>query len=301
MNEDFRYEPSLDKKSIRLVYYVKAEVDPSNIDLKSLLEDRKTLNQNIQLEKQVAAQQKEILRLQEENAKANEFNRAEIQRQIEAAQKQFLIKSYEQNLVNAINANSNEIASHYIAEIRKIDPTNAVAQYVIAETADKQTAINDALNVLKLDPENIVACSTLVRKGYQRDHYIRSGIRAVRKNFTPDEIKKMTISAVVKTKDTWLVIYPIINLNSWAILDSVLFLYEIYHGTYVDSLTATEKDPSNPEKVILAKLNPEEVKSFIAKCEREFQVNFSADFPSDFDINNVDDIIITSAYFEDEV
>ena len=100
MNEDFRYEPSLDKKSIRLVYYVKAEVDPSNIDLKSLLEDRKTLNQNIQLEKQVAAQQKEILRLQEENAKANEFNRAEIQRQIEAAQKQFLIKSYEQNLVN---------------------------------------------------------------------------------------------------------------------------------------------------------------------------------------------------------
>ena len=205
--EDFHYDTSEDKKSMKIIYWVKVEVDPAKIDLKSLLEDRKNFNQSSQLEKQVKSLQDEILQLKDEQANTN----ADVQKQIEVSQKQFLIKVYEQNLFDMYwNTPSNKksemppVMDHYVSEIRKLDPTNNVAQSVMTYSSDKQVAINDALNILKIDPENIVACATLVKNGYQSDHYAKIGIKAVRKNFAPNEIKQMTLSIVVNMET----IYP---------------------------------------------------------------------------------------------
>lgn len=70
LEEDFEYQ-TISQKAIKVVYFIKAEVDSSNIDLKELLKDRKTLNKNSQLEEQVKSQQEEIKRLKKKIDKLN--------------------------------------------------------------------------------------------------------------------------------------------------------------------------------------------------------------------------------------
>ena len=70
IEEDFEYQ-TISQKAIKVVYFIKAEVDSSNIDLKELLKGRKTLNKNSQLENQVKSQQEEIERLKKKIDKLN--------------------------------------------------------------------------------------------------------------------------------------------------------------------------------------------------------------------------------------
>ena len=141
-------------------------------------------------------------------------------------QKQLIIKTYEENL---INADSDEIRRHYIKKIREIDPTNAAAQTIIYTYFDKEYAMEDALNILKIDPDNYVACSTLssiysANKNYDlADDYARRGILYIRKNFTPYEIESLTLTLV---KDM-LVIYPN-DLITFTKSDPIYNLYSYY-------------------------------------------------------------------------
>ena len=205
---DYTFETErTNKKAVQVICHIKADVDTSNI--KSILQDKQRLNQNKNLSKELEAAKQEIARL-----KSNAANREEVE-------KQYLIKAYEKNLYNAYANESEELTNHYITEIRKLDPANNIAQYVFSkQTKDKQSVINDALNVLKADPNNFVACSTLAAAyGYDTDlgkKYARQGIKAVRKKYTPEQIKRMCLTIVVNFG-------IVIPINMWTIIFVSLF------------------------------------------------------------------------------
>ena len=280
---DYTFETErTNKKAVQDICHIKAEVDTSNI--KSILQDKKRLNQNKNMAKELEAAKQEIARL-----KSNAVNREEVE-------KQYLIKAYEKNLFNAFNNKSDELTKHYITEIRKLDPANNVAHYVFnIQTKDKQQVINDALNILKVDPNNFVACSTLAR--YEKDKnllskYCKQGIKAVRKKYTPEQIKRMCLTITV---NFGILIYPSnVDNTDYVVWDSVWNLYNSYFGANVESIT-------NIENYVPAPMKPAEVEKFFAKYKKEYNLNYDEDFIKMFDINDVKDIIIASGYSDKEI
>ena len=278
-NKEFKRTIIDNGETFKIICYIKAEVD-SNIDLNPLIADKQKLRQSEALAKQVEELQNEILKL-----KQDATNRADVE-------KQFLINAYVNNLYNA---NSEELRKHYIVEIRKLDPTNAEVQYFICEYMDQQYAIDDALNILKIDPDNYVACSSLARKYHKMNdekfnYYAKKGIRLIRKKYTPDEIKKMTLTVVAhyRGKDNiGDVLYPI---DDDANQKTIYLLYTEYFGTYIYAIEV-KKDQ---QRVVISE---SEIRELIEKAKKEKNINFDITF----DYKNIDYFIISYAYNEKEV
>ncbi|MBR2180248.1 MAG: hypothetical protein IJ862_07650 [Selenomonadaceae bacterium] len=255
-SKEFEYD-TINKQAFKIICHIKAEADASNDNLKALIEDKQKLNQSEALAKQVEKLQQEIAQL-----KQGATNKADLE-------KQYLIKAYEKNLRNA---NSDEIRQHYITEIRKLEPLNPEAQYALFEfygDRNPQYVINDALNILKIDPDNYVACSSLAQiyirqKNEEKfEYYARKGIISIRKHFTSDEIKKKTLGI----SENVVFIYPF-ELKDLAVYD-LYVRYAAYH-----ELTCTVYD----EKTIKDTLKKYNIK-----------------------VDDVNNVIIVSYYFEDEV
>ncbi|MBR1397573.1 MAG: hypothetical protein IJ563_08590 [Selenomonadaceae bacterium] len=255
---------TIENQAFKVICHIKVEADTSKID--ALMADKRNLGQSASLERQVANLQQEVAQLREDAA-----NRAELERQ-------YLIKAYEKNLYNAFNNKSNELIKHYINEIRQLDPTNVMTQYVIFWNYDKQYAINDALNILKIDPDNYMAYITLALKD-DYDKYASKAIQSVRRHFTPDEIKKMTLVIIANAE----------------VIANAKVIYPNYYrkGNYTDNVIACMINILYGTKNCLIISSPDEVQEFINKFKQENNINF--------DMSDLTDVLISYSYFEDEV
>ena len=226
-SKEFEYD-TIDKQAFKIICHIKAEADTSNDNLKALIEDKKKLNQNEALAKQVEELQRQLQKRDEETA----AERAE-------REKQYLIKAYEKNLAHA---GSIEIKKHYIEEIQKLDLTNELAQCE-ASILGGQYAVDNALSVLKIDPSNYIACSSLANIYYKTDkekfnYYANKAILSIREKFTPEEIKKMCLLICVNMS----MVYPPYNTEKNALIQDLYSRYFYDEAYHLHSFTTTNKD-----------------------------------------------------------